>query len=85
MNDRLSFELSWNPFDVTKGVKIELECKGQIWLLVMEMLTSPLAILFEDLVNGVYLSVDHRQGWGVDGFVLGNYTDPRVGVGFNWW
>ena len=36
----------------------------------------------EDLVNGVYLSVDHRQGWESDGMYVGNYTDPRVGLGF---
>ena len=36
----------------------------------------------EDLVNGVYLSLDHRQGWESDGMYVGNYTDPRVGLGF---
>ena len=32
--------------------------------------------------NGVYLSLDHRQGWESDGMWVGNYTDPRVGLGF---
>ena len=36
----------------------------------------------EDLVNGVYLSLDHRQGWESDGMYVGNYTDPRIGLGF---
>ena len=39
---------------------------------------------FSDLIDGTYLSVDHRQGWGADGVYIGNYTDPRVGVGFNY-
>ena len=39
---------------------------------------------FSDLIDGLYVSVDHRQGWGVDGVFIGNYTDPRLGVGFNY-
>ena len=38
---------------------------------------------FTDLIDGTYLSVEHRQGWGHDGEWQGRYTDPRVGVGFN--
>ena len=37
-----------------------------------------------DLIDGAYVSVDHRQGWGVNGVKIGNYTDPRLGVGFNY-
>ena len=35
-------------------------------------------------MDGAYFSIDHRQGWGVDGVYIGNYTDPRLGVGFNY-
>ena len=40
---------------------------------------------FSDLVDGVYVSVDHRQGWGVDGVFIGQITPILVlGVGFNY-
>ena len=87
-NDRLSFELSWNPYYVTKdqgddieGLKNELGAKA-IWALGDGDVNFALGDGIEDLVNGVYLSVDHRQGWESDGMYVGNYTDPRVGLGF---
>ena len=87
-NDRLSFELSWNPYYVTKdqgddieGLKNELGVKA-IWALGDGDVNFALGDGIEDLVNGVYLSVDHRQGWESDGMYVGNYTDPRVGLGF---
>ena len=87
-NDRLSFELSWNPYYVTKdqgediqGLKNEFGAKA-IWALGDGDVNFALGDGIEDLVNGVYLSVDHRQGWESDGMYVGNYTDPRVGLGF---
>ena len=87
-NDRLSFELSWNPYYVTKdqgediqGLKNELGAKV-IWALGDGDVNFALGDGIEDLVNGLYLSVDHRQGWESDGMYVGNYTDPRVGLGF---
>ena len=87
-NDRLSFELSWNPYYVTQdqgediqGLKNELGAKA-IWALGDGDVNFALGDGIEDLVNGVYLSVDHRQGWESDGMYVGNYTDPRVGLGF---
>ena len=87
-NDRLSFELSWNPYYVTQdqgediqGLKNELGAKA-IWALGDGDVNFALGDGIEDLVNGVYLSIDHRQGWESDGMYLGNYTDPRVGMGF---
>ena len=87
-NERLSFELSWNPYYVTKdqgddieGLKNELGAKA-IWALGDGDVNFALGDGIEDLVNGVYLSVDHRQGWESDGMYVGNYTDPRVGLGF---
>ena len=87
-NDRLSFELAWNPYYVTKdqgddiqGLKNELGAKA-IWALGDGDVNFALGDGIEDLVNGVYLSVDHRQGWESDGMYVGNYTDPRVGLGF---
>ena len=87
-NDRLSFELAWNPYYVTKdqgddiqGLKNELGAKAT-WALGDGDVNFALGDGIEDLVNGVYLSVDHRQGWESDGMYVGNYTDPRVGLGF---
>ena len=87
-NDRLSFALSWNPYYVTQdqgediqGLKNELGAKVT-WALGDGDVNFALGDGIEDLVNGVYLSVDHRQGWESDGMYVGNYTDPRVGLGF---
>jgi len=87
-NDRLSIALSWNPYYVTQdqgediqGLKNELGAKV-IWALGDGDVNFALGDGIEDLVNGVYLSVDHRQGWESDGMYVGNYTDPRVGLGF---
>ena len=87
-NDRLSFELAWNPYYVSKdqgediqGLKNELGAKVT-WALGDGDVNFGLGDGIEDLVNGVYLSVDHRQGWESDGMYVGNYTDPRVGLGF---
>ena len=87
-NDRLSIALSWNPYYVTqdqdddiKGLKNELGAKVT-WALGDGDVNFALGDGIEDLMNGVYLSVDHRQGWESDGMYVGNYTDPRVGLGF---
>ena len=87
-NDRLNIALSWNPYYVTQdqgediqGLKNELGAKVT-WALGDGDLNFALGDGIEDLVNGVYLSVDHRQGWESDGMYVGNYTDPRVGLGF---
>ena len=87
-NDRLSFSLSWNPYYVTKdqgddiqGLKNELGA-NVTWALGDGDVNFGLGDGLEDLVNGVYLSLDHRQGWESDGMWVGNYTDPRLGLGF---
>ena len=87
-NDRLSFALSWNPYYVTQdqgddiqGLKNELGA-NITWALGDGDVNFGLGDGLEDLVNGVYLSLDHRQGWESDGMYVGNYTDPRVGLGF---
>ena len=87
-NDRLSIAFSWNPYYVTqdqdddiKGLKNELGAKVT-WALGDGDVNFALGDGIEDLMNGVYLSVDHRQGWESDGMYVGNYTDPRVGLGF---
>ena len=87
-NDRLSFSVSWNPYYVTKdqdddiqGLKNELGA-NVTWALGDGDVNFGLGDGLEDLVNGVYLSLDHRQGWESDGMWVGDYTYPRVGLGF---
>jgi hypothetical protein len=87
-NDRLSFSVNWNPYFVTQdqghdvqGLKNEIGAKV-LWALGDGDVNFGLGDGLEDLVNGVFLSVEHRQGWESDGVWIGNYTDPRVGVGF---
>ncbi|CAI8169156.1 MAG: Uncharacterised protein [Prochlorococcus marinus str. MIT 9215] len=88
-NDRLSLSVSWNPYYVTqdqgediKGLKNELGATA-VWALGDGDVNFALGDRIEDLIDGVYLSLDHRQGWESDGTWMGNYTDPRIGVGFN--
>ena len=89
-SDRLNVALSWNPYYVTKdegddieGLKNELGTKVT-WALGDGDVNFALGDGLSDVVDGVFLSVDHRQGWESDGMWVGNYTDPRVGFGFNY-
>lgn len=89
LNDRLNLALSWMPYWVSKdqgddleGLKNELSTK-LTWGLGDGDVNFGLGDGLSDLVDGVYVSVDHRQGWESDGIWIGNYTDPRVGLGFN--
>ena len=75
-------ENEWEKFE-SKGIKNELGAKVN-YALGDGDVDFGLGDSFSDLLDGVYLSVDHRQGWGVDGVYIGNYTDPRIGVGFNY-
>ena len=97
-SDSLSIQAYWNPYIVTsdevkyeegevetfesKGVKNELGAK-LTYAFGDGDVDFGLGDSFSDLIDGLYVSVDHRQGWGVDGVFIGNYTDPRLGVGFN--
>ena len=67
--------------DDVQGLKNELGAK-LTWALGDGDVNFGLGDSFSDLVDGVYVSVDHRQGWESDGVWIGNYTDPRVGLGF---
>ena len=84
-SDELEFhadENEWEKFE-SKGIKNELGAKVN-YALGDGDVDFGLGDSLSDLFDGVYLSVDHRQGWGVDGVYIGNYTDPRIGVGFNY-
>ena len=87
-NDRLSVSVDWKPYYVTEdegddieGLKNEFGAKV-LWALGDGDVNFGLGDGLSDLLDGVFLSVEHRQGWESDGVWMGNYTDPRVGVGF---
>ena len=67
----------------TKGVKNEVGIKAK-YAFGDGDVDFGLGDSISDLIDGLYMSVDHRQGWGVDGVHIGNYTDPRLGVKFNY-
>ncbi|MFL0781642.1 MAG: hypothetical protein AB8E74_06645 [Prochlorococcus sp.] len=88
-NDRLSVSVDWKPYYVTGqqgsetiGLKNELGA-SVVWAFGDGEVNFALGDQIEDLIDGVFVSVDHRQGWESDGTWIGNYTDPRLGVGFN--
>ena len=84
-SDELEFhseENEWEAFE-SKGIKNELGAKVK-YAFGDGDVDFGLGDSFSDLIDGAYVSVDHRQGWGVDGVFIGNYTDPRLGVGFNY-
>ena len=88
-NDRLSLTVDWMPYYVTRdqgddiqGLKNELGAEV-VWALGDGDVDFALGDGLENILEGVFLSVMHRQGWESDGTWMGNYTDPRLGVGFN--
>ena len=84
-SDELEFhadENEWEKFE-SKGIKNELGAKVK-YAFGDGDVDFGLGDSVSDLIDGTYISVDHRQGWGVDGVFIGNYTDPRLGVGFNY-
>ena len=89
-SDRLDFAISWLPYYVTKdqgddikGLKNELGAKIT-WAFGDGDVDFALGDSFSDLVDGIFVSLDHRQGWESDGMWVGNYTDPRLGLGFKY-
>jgi hypothetical protein len=87
-NDRLSVSVDWKPYYVTQnegddvqGLKNELGAEV-VWALGDGDVNFSLGDGIEDIVDGLFLSLEHRQGWESDGTWMGNYTDSRVGLGF---
>ena len=87
-NDRLSVSVDWKPYYVTQnqgddfqGLKNEIGAEV-VWALGDGDLNFSLGDGLESLADGLFLSLEHRQGWESDGTWMGNYTDPRLGFGF---
>ena len=75
-------ENEWEEFE-SKGIKNELGAKVK-YAFGDGDVDFGLGDTLADLIDGTYVSVDHRQGWGVDEVYIGNYTDPRLGLGFKY-
>ena len=76
-NDRLDIALSWNPYYVTanqgddkRGLKNEIGTE-LTWSLGDGDVNFALGDGIADLADGMYLSLDHRQGWESDGKYVG--------------
>ncbi|MEB3199041.1 MAG: hypothetical protein VKK62_00770 [Synechococcaceae cyanobacterium] len=89
-SERLSFMAEWKPYYVTatqgediNGVKHELGV-GVVWALGDGDVNFALGDGLETIADGLFLSLRNRTGWESDGTYIGNYTDPWVGIGFNW-
>ena len=84
-SDELEFHAEENELEKfeSKGIKNELGAKVK-YAFGDGDVDFGLGDSVSDLIDGAYVSVDHRQGWGADGVFIGNYTDPRLGVGFNY-
>ena len=87
-NDRLSVSVDWKPYYVTRnqgdayrGLKNDIGAEV-VWALGDGDLNFSLGDGLESLADGLFLSLEHRQGWESDGTWVGNYTDSRVGLGF---
>ena len=75
-------ENEWERFE-SKGIKNEIGAKGS-YAFGDGDVDLGLGDSFSDLIDGTYFTIDHRQGWDVKGVFIGNYTDTRLGVGFNY-
>ena len=87
-NDRLSVSVDWKPYYVTRnqgdanrGLKNDIGAEI-VWALGDGDLNFSLGDGLESLADGLFISLEHRQGWESDGTWIGNYTDSRVGLGF---
>ena len=89
-NDRLTLNATWQPHVVTRsqgddiqGVKHEVSA-GVTYALGDGDVNFALGDGLESLIDGVFISVSNHSGWESNGVYIGNYTDPWIGLGFNY-
>lgn len=89
-NNRLTINTTWQPYVVTRsqgedvqGVKHELSA-GVTYALGDGDVNFALGDGLESLIDGVFISVSNHSGWESNGVFIGNYTDPWIGLGFNY-
>ena len=89
-NERLAFSVAWMPYYVTgdEGEDFGTGLKNEVGAEVIYAfgdgdVNFALGDGLEDMVDGIFVSVENRTGWESDGTFIGNYTDPWLGFGFN--
>ena len=88
-NERLELSLSWMPYYVTgEGEDFGIGLKNEVGAQVVYAfgdgdVNFALGDGLEDVIDGVFISLENRTGWESDGTYVGNYTDLWPGFGFN--
>ena len=88
-NEKLAFQIAWMPYYVTgEGEEFGEGLKNEVGVNVTYAfgdgdVNFALGDGFEDVIDGLFISVENRTGWESDGTYIGNYTDLRPGLGFN--
>ena len=88
-NEKLAFQIAWMPYYVTgKGEEFGEGLKNEVGVNVTYAfgdgdVNFALGDGLEDVIDGVFISVENRTGWESDSTYIGNYTDVWPGFGFN--
>ncbi|KZR85313.1 hypothetical protein [Synechococcus sp. MIT S9504] len=88
-NEQLAFQVSWMPYYVTgPGEEFGEGLKNEVGVNVTYAfgdgdVNFALGDGLEDVIDGVFISVENRTGWESDSTYIGNYTDVWPGFGFN--
>ena len=88
-NDKLAFQVAWMPYYVTgPGEEFGEGLKNEVGITVNYAfgdgdVNFALGDGLEDVIDGVFISVENRTGWESDSTYIGNYTDVWPGFGFN--
>jgi hypothetical protein len=86
---RLELSAEWMPYLITtsqgedvRGLRQQLSLAGTLALGNGDV-NFALGDGLETIADGLFLAVENRNGWDSTGTYLGNYTDTRLGLGFN--
>ena len=88
-NEKLAFQIAWMPYYVTgEGEEFGEGLKNEVGINVTYAfgdgdVNFALGDGLEDVIDGVFISVENRTGWEADSTYIGNYTDVWPGFGFN--
>ena len=88
-NEKLAFQVAWMPYYVTgPGEEFGEGLKNEVGVNITYAfgdgdVNFALGDGLEDVIDGVFISVENRTGWESDSTYIGNYTDVWPGFGFN--
>ena len=88
-NEKLAFQVAWMPYYVTgPGEEFGEGLKNEVGVNITYAfgdgdVNFALGDGLEDVIDGVFISVENRTGWASDSTYIGNYTDVWPGFGFN--